>query len=413
MWPYILEGLKAPKTGCQQYAILMNRYTTMKQTLTRILNYEVVVNCGVNQEDFGSLEDYELNPTGALGVETILSPFTLPIKMTHSIHTRFPGANSIQIFNMPPMGGFSLETRNQNADDWYKATNDSINAKQRVGVKNDEALFRYNSLKDKASFQDMEQDAIGGWPITSDDGTVIEFRLPPCQMIMSFDSHDIPTDDQDIWISSIGGKDALPELVSAVLRAFKMSVNEEDVFPDITNYLTDDRRSNAVILFNKYRSSSSKVFESLMLSNSQQVCWEAFNKDMTEWAVKKTRVTERVEKLFKYVVSQIRHLEGMGAERLLMSDTIHQMHDFLQGIIKFDEVCVTDTHSISNMMKAESTKATLHRRHDSMYRAWNLLNVVFTQLNDYAGLNPANEMGLRQAFLSSILYKFGGRNKTW
>lgn len=413
MWPYIMEGLKPPKTGCQQFAVLMNRYITMKQTLTRILNHEVVVNCGVYQEDFGSLEDFQLNPTGALGVETILSPFTLPIKMAHLINTQYQGAKDIQIFNMPPMAGFSPDNRNQNADDWYKATNDSINAKQRIGVKNDEALHRYNALKDKAGFQDVEQESVGGWPITSDDGTVVEFRLPPCQMIMSFDSHDIPTSDQEIWISSIGGKDALPELVTAVLRAFKMSANEEDVFPAITNYLSDDRRSNAVLLFNKYRGSTNKVFESLVLTNSQQVCWEAFTKDMTERSKRNMPISERVDNLFKYVIGEIRHLEGMGAERLFMSDTIHQMHDFLQGGVKFDEACVENAQSISNTMKRESIKASLQRRHDSLYRTWNLLNTVLSQLNDYTSLNPANEMGLRQALLSGFLYKFGGRNKSW
>jgi hypothetical protein len=239
---------------------------------------------------------------------------------------------------------------------------------------------------------------------------VVKFCLPPCQMILAIDTRDIATKSSDVWLSSVKG---LPDLVTALLRYFLISADEPDVFPDISHFIPDNRVSNSVLLFNKFHSTSVNPFETLGLANSQSCCWEAIMKDLTQRCKANSPVADRWAVLDKYVLGTIRHLEGMGMEKLFVSDTIHQMYDILNLHVDFEEACVTHEHSIANMMQKERKRASLSRRHDSMYRAWFLLNQVLARLNEFACLNPANEMGLRQTLLSSFLYKFGGRNKSW
>ncbi len=136
-----------------------------------------------------------------------------------------------------------------------------------------------NTLKDKSAFQEADQEAVGGWPLfTNSQGDIMAFGLPPCPLIMTFNSQGIPTDNQSVWFSSVGGRDALPELVSALMRAFTTSTSGPNVFPSIDSFLTDNRTANAVLLYSVYHTERDP-FKSLITVNSQKVWWEGFMKD--------------------------------------------------------------------------------------------------------------------------------------
>jgi hypothetical protein len=260
MWLYIHEGvLTPPKMGGPQYPLLMDFYSSMKGILEKIINYELVVNLGVLQQELGVSDDYKFNSGGSLGVLTILSPFQIPIKIFHVLETQFPGARDIEIIGMPRM---TFRTDDLITTDWIACMHHWITANQRLEEEAFEVLQRYNMLKDKSIFDVPQQKAVGGLPLTvAPDGTVVEFAsVPSLPITLTYNSHGIRASNFDVWFSSIGGGDALPDLVRALLRSFLVTTTSLDVMPDITHFLRDTRRADPVLLFHTYFRYESVVF---------------------------------------------------------------------------------------------------------------------------------------------------------
>jgi hypothetical protein len=252
LWLFIHEGvLSPPKMGSPQYPMLFDFYNGMKGILEKIINYELVVNLGVMQQDLGVSEDYKFNPGGALGVLTILSPFQIPLKIFHVLEAQYPGATDIQIIGMPRM---TFRTDDDMTTDWIACMHHWITANQRLEEESFETLQRYNLLKDKSIFEVPQQKSVGGLPVTvASDGTVLEFAsVPPLPLTLSYNSHGIRASNFGVWFSSIGGGDALPDLVRALLRSYLVSTQAFDVLPDITHFLRDTRRADPVLLFHTY-----------------------------------------------------------------------------------------------------------------------------------------------------------------
>ena len=252
LWLYIHESmLNPPKMGGPQYSLLMEFHSNMKAILEKIINYELVVNLGVIQQELGVSDDYKFNPGGSLGVLTILSPFQIPIKIFHVIETQFPGASNIEIIGMPRM---TFQVSDDATADWIGWMHNWINANQRMEERSFEILQRYNMLKDKSTFECPQQEAVAGWPLSLDpvESKVTAYGLPTLPIMLSFNSHGIRSNNFDVWFSSIGGGDALPDLVRALLRSFLVNTSGEDVLPDISHFLRDTRLADPVLLFNTY-----------------------------------------------------------------------------------------------------------------------------------------------------------------
>ena len=250
-WAFIYEVvLSPPKMGSPQYANLVEFYNVMKSTLEEILNYEMVVNLGILQQDFGSLDDYRFNSGGVLGVITILSPFGIPAKINHVIHKHDPAASEIKIIGMPHL---NFKADNLNTSDWISTMHRNITAGQRMDDRDAEILQRYNMLKDKSIFEEAKQEAVGGWPVqVARDGTIHAYGLPPFPLMLLFNTHGAPNKSYDSWFSSIGGKDALPIIVRALLRAYLVDTEGRDEFPEISHFLNDTRKADPVLIFNTY-----------------------------------------------------------------------------------------------------------------------------------------------------------------
>lgn len=251
MWSYIYEVLLCPpKMGSMQFTPLMEFYSSMKDALEEILNNEMVVNLGVLQQDFGVSSDYRFNSGGALGVLTILSPFAIPTKIAHVILSKNPEASAIKILGMPDI---SFKADNLNTTDWITAMHRSITANQRIEERDSEILQKYNGLKDKSMFEDAKQDSVGGWPLVVDsNGTVLVFGLPPLPIKLTFNTQGSGSRNYDSWFSKIGGAEALPVLVRALLRSYLVDTSDQDVFPEISHFLNDTRKADPVLLFNTY-----------------------------------------------------------------------------------------------------------------------------------------------------------------
>jgi hypothetical protein len=412
MWLYIHEGmLVPPKMGGPQYAILMDYYSSMKGLLEKIINYELVVNLGVLQQDHGGSDDYKFNPGGSLGVLTILSPFQVPIKIFHTLESRYPGVRNIQIMGIPKM---SFRTDDLNTTDWITCMHNWITANQRLEEEGFEILQRYNMLKDKSTFELPQQKAVGGMPWhVARDGTVTEFGVVPYLPItLSFNAHGIRSNHFDVWFSSIGGGDSLPDLVRALLRSYMVDIGDEDEFPDVAHFLRDSRRADPVLLFNTYFSPSIDPFKSLIIVDSQRIWWYGFVKDLRKRRENGTSMRDSVQSLENYVLSTIQSLEGMVKAGVFRSKTISQMQEICE-IMDFADVCVTGEHSIRKQVKLRSSKISPDRGYDYVYVAWDSFANFFSTMNHSLRLNPANLVCAVQMLVTRLLHKFGGTNDTW
>jgi hypothetical protein len=253
MWPYIHEVLLAPpKMGAMQYQHQLELHTSMKSALEEILNYEMVVNLGVLQQDFGISDNYRFNSGGSLGVMAMLSPFSLPQRIFNVIKTQHNNPSDIRIIGMPKL---TFKERCPQTMGWIAAYHKNVNANQRIEERGTEILLKYNMLKDKSTFDDTEQESTGGWPLeVASDGTqkVLVFGLPNLPLKLMFNSHGTGVKNYDVWFSSIGGGDSLPQIVRALLRAYLVETNTGDQFPGISHFLHDSRTADPVLLFNTY-----------------------------------------------------------------------------------------------------------------------------------------------------------------
>jgi hypothetical protein len=247
------EILRPPKQSSPQYAVQSEFYTSMRDAWEAVLNNETVTNLGVLPQDFGTLDDYRYNSGGSLGLITILSPFMVPLKIAHVIHTNYPHAHAIKIIGVPII---NFETDNPVRRDWVQCTHRSITAHQRIEDRNAELLQRYNQLKDKSTWEDPSQDAVGGWPLKVDrEGNVLVFGQPPAPIKMLFSNPTVGVKRNfEAWFSAVGGGETLPALASALMRSYLINTSDEhgDVFPEISHFLSDMRKADPILKFNTY-----------------------------------------------------------------------------------------------------------------------------------------------------------------
>lgn len=411
LWSFIYEViLSPPKPNSPHYNAQMEFYLSMKSTLEEILNYEMVVNLGVLHHDFGNWNDYRYNSGGILGVNTLLSMFTIPAKIAHIILRDDPGASEIKVIGLPHL---DFKNENVRTADWNSMMHRNITAVQRIEDRDAETLQRYNSMKDKSTFEDAKQQAVGGWPLIIDTrGNVTAYGLPPFPVTLAFNSHMSGTKSFDTWFSAIGGKDALPVLVRALMRSYLIDTDTKDEQPEIDHFLTDRRVADPVLLYATYFSSSVDPFKSLIIVNSQKIWWDGFMKDMAHRRAAGMPVIKAVESVQRYLMGVICNLRGMIEGGAFRSKTIAQML-FICDTLNMEEVCHFNDRSIFNRLRRVRSRISPNIRFDRMDTTLCALLDMFQEINRSFYLNSANLAFLFETMISHLMYNFGGLNDTW
>ena len=412
LWPFIFEVILCPpKLNSPHYASQAEVYQSMKCTLEEILNYETVVNLGVLHHEFGNWSDYRFNTGGVLGVNTLLSMFTVPAKISHLILKDDPGASDIKIIGVPC---FDFKNDDTKTTEWNQMMHRNITVAQRIDDRDAEILQRYNAMKDKSMFEDARQEAPGGWPLlVTSSGEVLAFGLPPFPLTLRFNSHLSVTKGFDNWFSSIGGKDTLPVLVRALLRSYLVDVDSNDDPPEISHFLTDSRLSNPVLIYNTYFSASVDPFKALIIVNSQKIWWDGFMKDIVYRRQGGLMpVSQAVESLQRYLMGVICNHHGMIEGGGFRSKTISQML-FICDTMNIREICHASDRSIFHRLKRVRGRLSVNRRYDRMDCSLSSLLDMFQEMNRSFYLNSANLALLFELMISHLMYNFGGINDTW
>lgn len=409
-WSFIFEVvLCPPKLNSPHHSTQMEVYQSMKTTLEEILNYEMVINLGLLHE-FGNWNDYRFNSGGILGVNTLLSMFTIPAKISHIILKDDPGASDIKIIGVPPLDFKNDDVR---TSDWNTLMHRNITAIQRMEDRDAEILQRYNSMKDKSMFEDAKQEAVGGWPLlVTPNGSVLAYGFPPFPVTLKFKSHLNAVKSFDNWFSSVGGKDTLPVLVRALLRSYLTDVNAKDDAPEIDHFLVDRRVADPVLLYNTYFSASVDPFKALIVVNCQKIWWDGFVKDVAYRRNNGMSVDQAVDSFQRYLMGVICNHRGMIEGGTFRSKAISQMM-FICDTMNIEEVCRLSDRSLFHRLRRMRARMSTNRRYDRMDCALATLLDMFQEINRSFYLNSANLAFLFELMISHLMYNFGGINDTW
>lgn len=410
-WSFIFEVILCPpKLNSPHHSSQMEVYQSMKTTLEEILNYEMVVNLGILHHEFGNWNDYRYNSGGILGVNTLLSMFTIPAKISHIILKDDPGASDIKIIGIPLL---DYKHENLRTSDWNSIMHRNITAVQRMEDRDAEILQRYNAMKDKTIFEDAKQEAVGGWPLlVAADGNILAYGFPPFPVTLRFKSHMSAVKGFDTWFSSIGGKDTLPVLVRALLRSYLIDVNSKDDPPEIDHFLIDRRVADPVLLYNTYFSASVDPFKALIVVNCQKIWWDGYMKDIAYRRNNGMSVDQVVESFQRYLMGVICNHRGMIEGGAFRSKTVSQML-FICDTMNMEEVCRLSDRSIYNRLKRVRVRMSANRRYDRMDCSLATLLDMFQEINRSFYLNSANLAFLFELMISHLMYNFGGLNDTW
>ena len=247
MWEFIYERvLSPPKLGSPGFDVANKIYLEMVATLNEILRYESFHNLGIGRKAFGMPEKFKHSPGATIGNLSVLTQFNLPFKIKTRIRQEYPNATDIGIVNMPK---FPFQWDDEPTSDWIRYMHDSIAACQRQDARKMEAIQRYSTTKEKNMFENVVLDAPGGWPLdVTADGTVTAFGLPPLPLMTVFETQGARGSFY-VWSSGLG---ALPDLVSALLRAFIGQNCPLDQIPEIGHFLKDRRVANPVLVLKTY-----------------------------------------------------------------------------------------------------------------------------------------------------------------
>jgi hypothetical protein len=247
MWQFIHERVLAPpKPGSPNFDVLNKIHLEMVATLNEILRYEAFYNLGIRRKAFGMPEEFKHSAGGSMGNMSVLTQFNLPFKIKTRIRQEYPSATDIGIVNMPKL---PFQWDDELTSDWIRYMHDSIAASQRQEARKMEALQRYSAAKEKNLFENVVLDAPGGWPLEVEaDGTVTVFGLPPLPLMTIFETHGARGSFY-VWSSGLG---ALPDLVSALLRAFIGQNCPIHEVPEIGHFLKDRRDANPVLILKTY-----------------------------------------------------------------------------------------------------------------------------------------------------------------
>jgi hypothetical protein len=195
-----------------------NDWNDLVSCWRRILQYEASVNCGL----LGDPCEHTTEPSGELGVFTLTSSFSAPLRMADYIQRTFKPATSIQIMGTPKLS----YRDDEGMDEYWKYTSEYLNENAKAYSRLQSDISAYNMAGEKEQ-RDMEFDttAPGGWPMKSvqqDDGAwdeYIRFGLPQLPIMMGFKMFSYMAENvsMDTFQINLGG---LPKDVMKSARNF-------------------------------------------------------------------------------------------------------------------------------------------------------------------------------------------------
>lgn len=425
--------LKAPHANQPNYKLKFAEWERHSMTWKTMLRMVAFNNLGIDGIRFGVPEDYYNEPGGALGVDSLLNVFGIPLQI-HGI-VKSVGLKKIRTLNkqarmadvtvtgfrivgMPPELEFSSDADQELIKDYVNYMHEFVDnmGNERNGLS--AAISALNSPEEKGKDKDnsppvAELSSWGGWPRGKAGEELTQFGLPPLPIVLKF----VPIvscerySSIEIWIAeTLGGPNGLPDLVKTCLRTFLL----QDQQPEQINwdlFLTDDRPANPALALEKYYGEHANPLAGLCIAGHLTPWWKSMLSDIENQRKEDSSVSEVMRSMVRYIKSALMHhescIETMGyrSQRVAQSLEIIRRFDFASTCVE------PNGHSIRATLDAVSRNMGNSIEFDPYKRSAGAFMLKLKELNESYALNSTNLEFLFQMMITRILW-FLGSNHT-
>ena len=160
------------------------------------------------------------------------------------------------------------------------------------------------------------------------------------------------------------------------------------------------------------RRSDADPFGALVIVNRNRAWYDAVTMDIRVRRGRGVTIPVVVTVLEDYMRSTIRNLRSMITCKVFRSNTVSQMLQ-IHDQTDWREVCVTGEHSIRNVLRAKTGRASVKWRFSPILRTWNMFMRLWEDMNRFFFLNSGNLVCALEVLLSQLMFKFAHTNETW
>jgi hypothetical protein len=280
--------LVQPKTTPQNSKY--NDWNDLNFIWGKLLQYEAAKNCGLNGDPCENM----IEPGGELGVFTLTSLLTVPLRIADVIRRKYRGVSDIQILGAP-----KLSYRNdEDMDQYMRYTDEYINEHSRSHEQLMADIATYNKAEQKDR-GDMEflVASPGGWPLKSvpiegdSRRMFVRFGIFPFPIMMGFKVFRFMSEivSMDSFQMNIG---VLPKSVSKKARDFltcEATIEEEGADDDFEvpdedddHILTEREVATPLVISERFYSKTSVIGQELKTTGMMLTWYHAMTHKMQE-----------------------------------------------------------------------------------------------------------------------------------
>ena len=391
----------------------------------QLLMYEAATNFGL----VGDPCEHMIEPSGELGVFTLTSLLSAPLRMAEWLQRHHEDVTDIQIIGMPKLSYHNDETMNE----YVKYMHESLNEHGKAYANLQCSVGAYNTAgeKDDKSSMEFTLDSPGGWPLKSVlmDGesrhTFIQFGRLPFPLVMRFKIQRLMSSaiTFDSFLSNLG---KLPKAVEKKARDFLTCEpvfedeidNEEPDGDDVDNIpdedddhiLTEKATATPLLIVERFYSKSAPLKD--LQTQGMMLPWfygmqQKMQSERLRGAITPTAA---MDILLKHIQQCLLHHTGGLANGAYRSFHLEQMYELLRRV---DETPMKYVRVTDYWNKLRDQKVNQRVRHDP-YISMSIMSMLgLVDLNRNWKSSATNLECIMEVLLSSMHFLLGSHSTTY
>lgn len=337
----------------------------------RMIRFVAFDNLGLDETRLHKPENYSDDPCGALGVDTLMNLFQIPLQIFGAIynsHRQSPyeviAIENLRVSGFPEIS-FGHNEMTKDYVEYMKAHIDTI-SKYREQL--ERALLKYNAPKKKKD-EDMEETetdlvfdlvCTGAWPLEESLDIFSKWGMPKMPIFLDFQPEFTPDMQTPFshWVVEAGGPNGIPELIKTCLRFYMVSVHDnERICWD--HFLSNKEFANPSLVLQKYYSEKADPLSALIMPGYLREWWANFTADIRL----ETDMPTIAEKFHRYLKSVMLNHKSTVECNTYRSERILQAIHIIKKL-DFASISYTGPNCIKDMIVETSANMSRNRQHD-------------------------------------------------
>jgi hypothetical protein len=420
---YIMtKFLQQPKSPQKD---LQSDYAELMFCWRQILLYESAKNFGLVGDPFDNM----IEPSGELGVFTLTSLLSVPLRIAEWLQRNRKDVTDIQIIGMPKLSFRNDETMNE----YVKYMHETLNVHGGTYENLQRSVLAFNTAgeKDDKGSMEFRLDAPGGWPLKSapiegdSRRTFFRFGIFPFPLVMRFKIYRLFSNilSYDSFLSNIG---KLPKAVEKKARDFltcdalideeegedENEDDEEFEVPDEDDdhILTEKATATPLLIIERFYSKSAPL-KDLQTQGMMLPWFYAMQEKMqSERLQGKISPTAAMDILHKHIEQCLGHHIGVLANGGYRSFHVEQMGDLVRRV---HETLLRTVRMEDYVNDMRSRKVPQRIRHDDFLSMLLEYMLAFADINREWVSSATNLECILEVLNSSVHYLLGSHSTTF